>query len=160
SPDAAAAGRRAAADLSLPRRDVRLDPGRDRVAPPDRTRARPPRTGRSGMTTVADPSTWESRAAELSVNGQAIIANRSVDAHSGETFEKRSPVDGRVLGTVAACDAADVDDAVQAARKAFEDGVWSEVNPRKRKRILLEYAQRILDAKDELALISTLEMGK
>ena len=112
------------------------------------------------MSITAEPSIWEARAAELSLSGQAIIANRSVDARSGETFEKRSPVDGRVLATVAAAGADDVDDAVQAARTAFEDGVWSELAPRKRKTILLEYAQRILDHKDDLALLSTLEMGK
>jgi 4-guanidinobutyraldehyde dehydrogenase/NAD-dependent aldehyde dehydrogenase len=112
------------------------------------------------MTTTAEPSIWEARAAELTASGKAIIGNRSVDARSGETFEKRSPVDGRVLATVAAGDAADVDDAVQAARKAFEDGVWSELAPRERKTLLLEYAQRILDEKDELALLTTLEMGK
>jgi len=112
------------------------------------------------VTTTAEPSAWEARAAELTVSGQAVIANRSVDARSGETFEKRSPVDGRVLASVAACDTADVDGAVRAARKAFEDGVWSELAPRERKTILLEYAQRIAERKEELALLSTLEMGK
>jgi 4-guanidinobutyraldehyde dehydrogenase / NAD-dependent aldehyde dehydrogenase len=102
------------------------------------------------MTTTAEPSTWEARAAELDVNGQAIIAGRYVDAKSGKTFEKRSPVDGRVLGTVAEGDAAEVEAAVAAARKAYEDGVWSELAPRQRKTILLEYAQRILDEKEEL----------
>ena len=112
------------------------------------------------MSTTLEPSTWETRAAELDVDGRAIIANQSVDARSGETFEKRSPVDGRVLATVAAGDAPEIDDAVQAARKAFEDGVWSQIAPRKRKHILLGYADAILDRKEELALVSTLEMGK
>jgi 4-guanidinobutyraldehyde dehydrogenase / NAD-dependent aldehyde dehydrogenase len=112
------------------------------------------------MSTTVEPSIWETRAAELSLDGRAIIANRSVDARSGETFEKRSPVDGRVLATVAAGDAPDVDDAVRAARQAFDDGVWSELAPRKRKTILLDYAQGIIDDKEELALLSTLEMGK
>ena len=76
------------------------------------------------MSTTLEPSTWETRAAELDIDGRAIIANQSVDARSGETFEKRSPVDGRVLATIAAGDAPEIDDAVQAARKAFEDGVW------------------------------------
>jgi 4-guanidinobutyraldehyde dehydrogenase / NAD-dependent aldehyde dehydrogenase len=112
------------------------------------------------MSITVEPSTWETRAAELTLEGRAIIANRSVDARSGETFEKRSPVDGRLLATVAAGDAADINDAVQAARKAFEDGVWSQLAPRKRKTLLLEYAQGILDQKEDLALLSTLEMGK
>jgi 4-guanidinobutyraldehyde dehydrogenase / NAD-dependent aldehyde dehydrogenase len=112
------------------------------------------------MSTTVEPSTWETRAAELTLDGRAIIANRLVDARSGETFEKRSPVDGRVLATVAAGDAPDIDAAVQAARQAFEDGVWSQLAPRKRKTLLLEYAQAILDQNEDLALLSTLEMGK
>ena len=44
--------------------------------------------------------------------------------------------------------------------EAFEDGVWSQIAPRKRKHILLGYADAILDRKEELALVSTLEMGK
>jgi acyl-CoA reductase-like NAD-dependent aldehyde dehydrogenase len=112
------------------------------------------------MSTTVEPSIWETRAAELNLDGRAVIANRSIDARSGETFEKRSPVDGRVLATVAAGDAPDIDDAVQAARKAFEDGMWAQLAPRKRKTLLLEYAQGILDQKQDLALLSTLEMGK
>ena len=112
------------------------------------------------MATTVDATAWEARSEQLTFSGDAMIGSDSVPARSGETFEKRSPVDGRVLAQVAACDTPDVDDAVRAARKAFEAGVWSGIAPRERKRILLDYAARILDAKDELALLVTLEMGK
>ena len=98
------------------------------------------------MTTTTDATGWETRAGELTASGRAFIGNESVDARSGATFEKRSPVDGRHLATVAACDAPDVDDAVRAARKAFESGVWAELAPRDRKTILLEYAGRIFNS--------------
>src|SRR5439155_20090147 len=112
------------------------------------------------MTTTTDATGWEMRAGELTASGRAFVGNESVDARSGATFEKRSPVDGRHLAAVAACDAPDVDDAVRAARKAFESGVWAELAPRDRKTILLDYAGRIAAAKEELAVLSTLEMGK
>src|SRR2546426_969383 len=111
------------------------------------------------MAITIDATAWEARAEQLSASGRAFIGNESVDARSGETFEKRSPVDGRRLASVAAGDAPDVDDAVRAARKAFEDGVWAGLTPRDRKKILLEYADSIAAAKEELALLSTLEMG-
>jgi acyl-CoA reductase-like NAD-dependent aldehyde dehydrogenase len=112
------------------------------------------------MATTVDATAWETRSEQLTFAGDALIGNEAVPARSGETFEKRSPVDGRILAEVASCDTADVDDAVRSARKAFEAGVWSGLAPRERKRILLDYAARIADAKDELALLITLEMGK
>src|SRR5205085_38485 len=112
------------------------------------------------MATTLDPTAWEARSEQLTPSGRAFIGNESVDARSGETFEKRSPVDGRRLASVAAADAADVDDAVRAARQAFEHGVWAALAPRDRKKLLLQYADRIADAKDDLALLATLEMGK
>jgi gamma-glutamyl-gamma-aminobutyraldehyde dehydrogenase len=112
------------------------------------------------MATTIDATAWEARSEELTPSGEAFIANDSVPAQSGETFEKRSPVDGRHLADVAAGDAADVDAAVRAARRAFESGAWAGLAPRERKTLLLGYASRIADAKEELALLTTLEMGK
>src|SRR5262249_26051133 len=56
--------------------------------------------------------------------------------------------------------AADVDAAVRSARAAFEDGRWSGKSPAQRKKILQRFADKILAAKDELALLETLDMGK
>jgi acyl-CoA reductase-like NAD-dependent aldehyde dehydrogenase len=112
------------------------------------------------MATTIDATAWETRSEQLRLSGDAFIANESIAARSEETFEKRSPVDGRHLADVAACDAVDVDVAVRAARRAFESEVWTGLAPRDRKTLLLGYAARIADAKEELALLTTLEMGK
>jgi acyl-CoA reductase-like NAD-dependent aldehyde dehydrogenase len=112
------------------------------------------------MATTLDATAWEARSKELTFSGHVFVANESVDARSGETFERRSPVDGRRLADVASGDAPDVDDAVRAARNAFEGGVWAGVAPRDRKQALLRFAGVIADAKEELALLITLEMGK
>src|SRR5438270_9864997 len=110
------------------------------------------------MASTIDATAWKARSAKLTPTATAFIGNEPAPARSGETFEKRSPIDGRHLADVAACDAPDVDAAVRAARKAFD--AWSGLAPRKRKQLLLGYADRIAGAKEELALLATLEMGK
>ncbi len=103
---------------------------------------------------------WKSRAEALDIRHQAFIGGRYVDAACGKTFDDVSPVDGRVLAKVAACDAEDVDRAVAAARSSFESGSWSQTAPAERKRVLQRFADLIRDHADELALLETLDMGK
>ena len=64
-------------------------------------------------------------AKELAFETKAFIDGKFVDAKSGKTFETLNPATGQVLAKVAECDAADVDSAVEAARRAFEAGSWS-----------------------------------
>jgi gamma-glutamyl-gamma-aminobutyraldehyde dehydrogenase len=104
--------------------------------------------------------TWHERAAALRIDGRPLIDGQRRDTVSGETFEKRSPIDGRVLGPVGRGRAQDVDAAVRAARAAFEDGRWSGLAPAQRKKILQRFAEKLMGAKDELALLETLDMGK
>ena len=103
---------------------------------------------------------WHARARALAINGNAFIDGRYVPAASGATFDCVSPIAGRVLAAVAATDAADVDRAVAAARRAFDSGVWSRRAPRERKKVLLRFAQLIEQHTEELALLETLDMGK
>lgn len=103
---------------------------------------------------------WQERAMALRVDGRCLIEGQRRAAASGETFAKHSPIDGRLLGPVARGRAADVDAAVTSARAAFEDGRWAGKPPAVRKRILQRFAERILAAKEELALLETLDMGK
>ena len=79
-------------------------------------------------------------AKELAFETKAFIDGKFVDAKSGKTFETLNPTTGQVLAKVAECDAADVDSAVEAARRAFEVGFWSGMAPRQRKKILLRFA--------------------
>ena len=106
------------------------------------------------------PGDWHDRARALPLNGRAFIGGRYVAAASGATFDCVSPIDGRTLAQVASTDAADVDLAVAAARRAFDAGVWTGQPPRERKRVLLRFAELILEHGDELALLETLDMGK
>lgn len=103
---------------------------------------------------------WEALAASLTFSNQAFINGEYIDALSGATFSCESPIDGRILTQVASCDAADANLAVQAARNAFELGVWRNLPPAKRKHILLKFADLIANNSHELALLETLDMGK
>ena len=105
-------------------------------------------------------NSWVARAAELRPDGRAVIDGQRVSALDGQTFDKRSPIDNRLLGTVARGQAADVDAAVRAARAAFDDRRWAGKAPAVRKKILQRFADKILAAKEELALLETLDMGK
>lgn len=104
--------------------------------------------------------TWHERAAALKIDGRALIDGRRVWSASGATFDDISPIDGRLLGAVARCDAADVDIAVAAARAAFEDRRWAGLAPAARKRILIKFADLIVEHGEELALLETMDMGK
>ncbi|HEY3639104.1 MAG TPA: aldehyde dehydrogenase [Rhizomicrobium sp.] len=103
---------------------------------------------------------WRSQAKELAFRSQAFIGGKYVAAASGETFDDISPIDGKVLARVAACDKEDVDRAVKAARAAFNKGVWADAPPKHRKRTLQKLADLIVKHADELALLETLDMGK
>jgi len=112
------------------------------------------------MTIIGTDLGWRDRARSLSINGLAFIDGRYLAAASGATFDDVSPIDGKVIAKVASTDAADVERAVAAARRTFDAGVWSRQPPGERKRILLRFAELILQHKDELALLETLDVGK
>jgi 4-guanidinobutyraldehyde dehydrogenase/NAD-dependent aldehyde dehydrogenase len=105
-------------------------------------------------------NSWHERAETVQIDGRALIDGKRVDAVKGARFDCLSPIDGRKLAEVARCDALDVDAAVASARAAFEDGRWAGMAPAARKRVLVKLADLMLEHRDELALLETLDMGK
>jgi acyl-CoA reductase-like NAD-dependent aldehyde dehydrogenase len=103
---------------------------------------------------------WHERATALRLDGRCLIEGERRAAAGGAVFAKHSPVDGRLLGDVARGGAADIEAAVRSARSAFEDRRWAGKPPAARKRILVRWAELVLAAREELALIDTLDMGK
>ena len=61
-----------------------------------------------------------------------FIDGRWKPAQEGETFEVFNPSTGKVIVQVALADAKDVDDAVKAARKAFQAPSWARISPHQR----------------------------
>src|ERR1700733_3631914 len=89
-----------------------------------------------------------------------LIDGKWVNAASGKTFETINPSTGDVIAHVAAADKADVDKAVDAARRAFETGAWSTTPASERGRLLNKLADLLEQNKEELAALETLNNGK
>src|SRR5271169_2156015 len=87
-----------------------------------------------------------------------LIDSKWVEAVSGRSFESRNPATGELLAIVAEGDAADIDRAVAAARRAF-NGPWSKFKPYERQQILLKLADLVERHFDELSTLDTLDMG-
>ncbi len=91
---------------------------------------------------------------------RAFIDGRFVDSASGETFATENPANGEVIAHVQAGGPEDIDRAVEAARRSFEDGRWSRLAPAERKKVLLRFAALIEANAEELATLDSLEGGK
>jgi aldehyde dehydrogenase (NAD+) len=92
--------------------------------------------------------------------GKLFINGKWVDSVSGKTFDTLNPATEKVITSVAEGDKADIDLAVRAARKAFEEGPWRNMDARERGRILLRIMDLIEKNKGELARLETLDNGK
>jgi len=103
---------------------------------------------------------YKAIAANLEFPTTAFINGSFRPAASGETFLSLNPATGDLLAEVSACGTADVDFAVQKARKAFEDGVWSRQHPSARKDVLIRLCKLITRNQRELAVLESLDSGK
>lgn len=88
-----------------------------------------------------------------------FIDGAAVPAQDGQVMAVHSPIDGAELTTIAAASAADVDRAVQSARRAFEAGHWSRAAPAQRKAVLLRLAERIEAEALALAVLGVRDNG-
>jgi acyl-CoA reductase-like NAD-dependent aldehyde dehydrogenase len=79
---------------------------------------------------------------------------------SGGDWPVVNPATGDTLVRVAVADAADVDRAVKAARRAFDEGPWPRLDPLERGRILHRLADLVRRDAEALALTDTLNVGK
>ncbi|KAF0993662.1 aldehyde dehydrogenase [Geobacillus sp. TFV-3] len=78
---------------------------------------------------------------------------------SGETFPVYNPATGEMVATVAKATVDDVDRAVQAARKAFDETDWRTMKPKERARVLNAIAQAIAANAQELAYLEAISSG-
>jgi aldehyde dehydrogenase (NAD+) len=95
------------------------------------------------------------------VKDQPLFINgKWQDSVSGKTFATINPSTGETICQVAEGDRADVDLAVKAARKAFEDGPWPRMSASQRGRLLNRLADLIERDREELAALESLDNGK
>ena len=89
-----------------------------------------------------------------------LINGNWVDAVSGKTFPTYDPSTGEVLAQVAEGDREDINLAVKAARKAFDQGPWRKMTPSERGRLIWKLGDLIEAHLDEFAYLESLDNGK
>jgi phenylacetaldehyde dehydrogenase len=89
-----------------------------------------------------------------------LIDGKWVNATSGKTFPTYNPATGEVLAQVAEGDRADIDLAVQAARRAFDSGPWSRMTASERGKLVWKLADLLEQHTEEFATLETLDNGK
>lgn len=86
------------------------------------------------------------------------IDGKSVPSASGATFETYSPIDNSVLASVARGDAADIDRAAQAAKRAFP--AWRDMAAPTRAKMLHRIADAIEAHADDIAVLECVDTGQ
>jgi aldehyde dehydrogenase (NAD+) len=96
---------------------------------------------------------------ELIERDRLYVGGEWVEPENGATTDVVNPFTEVPIGRAALAGPADVDRAVRAARAAFDDGPWSSTTPAERAAILRRAAEGIEARKEELAQLTTLEVG-
>lgn len=89
-----------------------------------------------------------------------LIDGQWVEPRAGKRFDVEDPATGQTIARVAEGQAADIDRAVAAARRALESGDWSRSKPADRARLLLRLADLIEAHGEELAELEVMDNGK
>lgn len=97
---------------------------------------------------------WLKQTKKLYINGEWL------DSASGETIETINPSNGEVIGQFQSATKADIDQAVAAARQAFDHGPWREVTRKDRAKTLRKISELIKQHQAELATLESLDNGK
>ena len=108
------------------------------------------------MSATISPSTPDVQITET----ECFIDGEWVAAASGKTFATINPSTEEEITQVAEGDAADVDAAAKAARRALETGDWPNMDARDRGRLMYQLADRMEAEIDALARLETLDNGK
>ncbi|KAI3866077.1 hypothetical protein MKX03_003539 [Papaver bracteatum] len=97
----------------------------------------------------------------VKVNYTKLLINGDfVNSASGKTFPTHDPRTGNVIAHVAEGDEEDINRAVAAARKAFDEGPWPKMTAYERSRVLFRFADLIDKHSDELAALESWDTGK
>ena len=89
-----------------------------------------------------------------------LINGQWVNAASGKTFPTYNPATGEVLAQVAEGDREDIDHAVSAARRAFDQGPWRRMTASERGRLIWKLADLLEQHTEEFGYLESLDNGK
>ncbi len=112
------------------------------------------------MNTVAVPEPISEVQQFLNTSHKLLIGGKRVDAVSGETFAVTDPSSQKELCLVPKGGEEDINRAVQAARRAFEDGPWRKMTTSERGKLIWKFADLIEQRAEEFAQLETLDNGK
>src|ERR1700724_4671619 len=102
----------------------------------------------------ANVSSFVTRKQKLLING------KWVEAASGKTFATYNPATGEILARVAEGDREDINQAVKAARRAFDNGPWRRMTASERGRLIWKLADLLEQHTEEFGYIESLDNGK
>ncbi len=88
-----------------------------------------------------------------------FIGGKWVKPSSGKYFDSINPANKKVIAKVAHANGSDVDKAVKAARKAYDE-IWSRISPAERAKYIYRIARLMQERARELAVIESLDAGK
>lgn len=91
---------------------------------------------------------------------ELLIGGRRRHARSGATFSINEPATGHVMAEVAQAGPADVEDALAAATRAFDEGAWPRMPATQRGRVLLRAAALLRERSEEFAVVEARNAGK
>jgi acyl-CoA reductase-like NAD-dependent aldehyde dehydrogenase len=89
-----------------------------------------------------------------------LIDGQPVDPVEGGTLPVMNPATGQKICDVPSASGADVDKAVKAARRAFESGPWSKLNPSERGKLIRRLSELLWERREEFALVESMNNGK
>jgi phenylacetaldehyde dehydrogenase len=113
------------------------------------------------MATIAlDPRLSSRTSTFINREHRMLIDGNFVPAAEGKTFSVYDPATGEVIAHVPEAEAADVDRAVHAARKAFDHGPWPRMTPSERGRLIWKIGDLIEANLEELAELESIDNGK
>ncbi|RFA07559.1 aldehyde dehydrogenase PuuC [Subtercola boreus] len=102
---------------------------------------------------------WIAAAAALRPETRLFLDGEFRPSSDGGTFDTITPRDGKVFAAVSSANEEDIDRAVRGAAATFESGVWSRADRRTRQAVLLRLADLMLENREELALLESLDSG-
>lgn len=88
-----------------------------------------------------------------------LIDGKAAAASDGGIINVISPIDGKTITSMAGGTREDANQAVSAARRAFDSGVWSDMAPKDRKKILLKWAELVEAEALKLAVLGVRDNG-
>jgi len=109
---------------------------------------------------MSTPLTASQLASRAAFQGKLLIDGAWSDAADGAILERKSPAHDTVVAVYAQAGVADAERAIAAARQAFDHGAWPRMTGADRAKVLRKVGDLILERKQALAEMETLENGK